>query len=182
MNCTPESLPRRTEGTHHADTEADVASLTGYCESPSGSHPQHSTRTVQGRLRHDVNHEELSHTRHPTVRASDRRMSSPGVADLADSAAIAGWIRDAHHVMALTGAGISTDSGIPDFRGPNGVWTKDPKAERLSHIDTYLADRSVRVESWQRRIAHPALTAGPHPGPLPLPAPDAKGHPQSLLP
>src|SRR5205085_5228009 len=142
MNCTPESLPRRTEGTHHADTEADMASVTGYCESPSGSR----RRDRAGPATHGVNHEEWSHTRHPAVRASDRRMSSPGVADLADLAAIAGWIRDARHVMALTGAGISTDSGIPDFRGPDGVWTKDPKAERLSHINTYLADRSVRVE------------------------------------
>jgi len=41
-------------------------------------------------------------------------------------------VRDARRVVALTGAGISTDSGIPDFRGPDGIWTRDPAAERLS--------------------------------------------------
>ena len=105
----------------------------------------------------------------------------PDLADLADLATIAGWIRDARHVMALTGAGISTDSGIPDFRGPNGVWTKDPKAERLSHIDTYLADRSVRVESWRRRMAHPAWTAGPNSGHVALATLERKGHLQCLV-
>ncbi len=36
------------------------------------------------------------------------------------------WIRDAEYVAVLTGAGISTESGIPDFRGPQGLWTKNP--------------------------------------------------------
>jgi NAD-dependent deacetylase len=61
------------------------------------------------------------------------------------------------------------------------VWTKDPKAERLSHIDTYLADPSVRVESWQRRMAHPAWTAGPNSGHLALARLERKGHLQSLV-
>jgi NAD-dependent deacetylase len=36
---------------------------------------------------------------------------------------VAGWIRESTYTVALTGAGISTESGIPDFRGPQGVWT-----------------------------------------------------------
>src|SRR4051794_28513177 len=115
----------------------------------------------------------------PAVRAPDRTRSNPGAAALAP---IAGWIRDARHVMALTGAGISTDSGIPDFRGPNGVWTKDPKAERLSHIDAYLADPSVRVESWRRRMAHPAWTAGANSGDVAPATLERKGHLQCLVP
>ncbi|MGH2749923.1 MAG: SIR2 family NAD-dependent protein deacylase [Actinomycetota bacterium] len=77
-------------------------------------------------------------------------------------AEVAGWIREAQRVTALTGAGISTDSGIPDFRGPNGVWTKDPKAERLSHIRHYMADPEVRVLAWQGRLNHPAWKAEPN--------------------
>jgi len=54
------------------------------------------------------------------------------------------WLDGAARVVALTGAGISTESGIPDFRGPQGVWTRDPKAERLSNIHSYMADPDVR--------------------------------------
>ncbi|HEV1998537.1 MAG TPA: Sir2 family NAD-dependent protein deacetylase, partial [Candidatus Dormibacteraeota bacterium] len=54
--------------------------------------------------------------------------------------------------MALTGAGVSTESGIPDFRGPNGVWTKNPAAEKLSSLNHYMGDREVRVESWRQRL------------------------------
>ncbi len=59
-------------------------------------------------------------------------------------------IDDAYSVAVLTGAGISTDSGIPDFRGPQGVWTKNPEAEKKSHIDTYINDVEHRKANWQR--------------------------------
>jgi NAD-dependent deacetylase len=75
---------------------------------------------------------------------------------------IADWIRDARRVTALTGAGISTDSGIPDFRGPQGTWTKDPKAERLANIDAYMSDPEVRAQAWAARLAHPAWSAVPN--------------------
>jgi NAD-dependent deacetylase len=74
------------------------------------------------------------------------------------------WIGDAQRVVALTGAGISTDSGIPDFRGPQGVWTKNPHAEKMSNIHHYLADAGVRRASWQSRLASPAWNARPNAG------------------
>jgi NAD-dependent deacetylase len=64
-------------------------------------------------------------------------------------AAVRGWIEEAERVVALTGAGISTDSGIPDFRGPQGVWTKNPEAEKMATIQHYMADPAVRKRAWQ---------------------------------
>ena len=75
-----------------------------------------------------------------------------------------GWIDGASRVVALTGAGISTDSGIPDFRGPQGLWTKNPKAERMSNIHSYMSDPEVRRLSWQSRLEHPAWSAQPNAG------------------
>jgi NAD-dependent deacetylase len=73
-------------------------------------------------------------------------------------------VQAATRIVALTGAGISTDSGIPDFRGPRGLWTLNPKAERMSDIRYYVADPEVRRLSWQSRLAHPAWTAEPNAG------------------
>ena len=73
-------------------------------------------------------------------------------------------IDSARRVVVLTGAGISTESGIPDFRGPQGVWTRDPTAERLSDIRYYVSDPEVRRLSWQSRLAHPAWKAQPNLG------------------
>jgi NAD-dependent deacetylase len=78
------------------------------------------------------------------------------------------WIDAAQRVVVLTGAGISTDSGIPDFRGPQGLWTKNPLAEKMSNIHYYLADPEVRKLSWQNRLASPAWTAKPNAGHLSL--------------
>lgn len=79
---------------------------------------------------------------------------------------VAGWIRAAERIVVVSGAGISTDSGIPDFRGPNGVWTKNPAAEKLSTIEHYLADPEVRRRAWQSRLDSPAWAAAPNDGHL----------------
>jgi NAD-dependent deacetylase len=74
------------------------------------------------------------------------------------------WVVQSARIVALTGAGISTESGIPDFRGPQGVWTKDPKAEKLSNIHYYMSDPEVRKLSWKARLENPAWQAKPNAG------------------
>ena len=64
-------------------------------------------------------------------------------------AEVRGWIDAAQRIVVLTGAGISTDSGIPDFRGPQGLWTKNPEAEKMATIGHYMADPEVRKRSWR---------------------------------
>lgn len=77
-------------------------------------------------------------------------------------------LRDASRVVVLTGAGISTDSGIPDYRGPDGMWTRNPLAEKMSDIRYYVADPEVRRAAWQGRLRSRAWTAEPNVGHLAL--------------
>ncbi|MEU6280257.1 Sir2 family NAD-dependent protein deacetylase [Streptomyces sp. NPDC047028] len=65
-------------------------------------------------------------------------------------------------VALLSGAGISTDSGIPDYRGPNGLWRRDPEAEKLVTYEYYMGDPEIRRRSWQLRRKNRALTAEPN--------------------
>ncbi len=98
-----------------------------------------------------------------------------------DLSSIAQWIREADNVVALTGAGISTESGIPDFRGPQGVWTKDPKAEKLSHISHYLSDPEMRKRVWRTRLEHPSWSAQPNRGHIALAEMERHGKLQTLI-
>ncbi len=91
------------------------------------------------------------------------------------------WVTAAQRVVILTGAGISTESGIPDFRGPQGVWTRDPLAEKLSNINYYMSDPEVRKASWQSRLEHPAWTAKPNKGHLALAALEQRGKLHALI-
>ncbi|AUG77790.1 NAD-dependent deacetylase [Kitasatospora sp. MMS16-BH015] len=67
-------------------------------------------------------------------------------------------------IAALTGAGISTDSGIPDYRGPNGLWRREPGAEKLVTYQYYVADPEIRRRSWLLRQEAETLTAEPNAG------------------
>jgi NAD-dependent protein deacetylase/lipoamidase len=90
-------------------------------------------------------------------------------------------VRDAGRIVALTGAGISTESGIPDFRGPQGVWTKNPLAEKLSDIRYYMSDPEVRKASWRSRLAHPAWNAQPNAGHRALATLEQRGKLHALI-
>ena len=94
---------------------------------------------------------------------------------------VARLIREAAGVVALTGAGISTESGIPDFRGPQGLWTKAPEAERLSSLGAYIEDPELRVRAWRSRMEHPAWTATPNAGHRALAELERKGKLDTLV-
>jgi NAD-dependent deacetylase len=91
------------------------------------------------------------------------------------------WIYAARRIVVLTGAGISTDSGIPDFRGPQGVWTKNPQAEKMATLQHYVADPEVRKRSWQDRLASPAWHAKPNAGHQALVALERRGTLDTLI-
>jgi len=104
---------------------------------------------------------------------------NPVIADLIRD--VRRWLDESSRVVVLTGAGISTESGIPDFRGPQGLWTKDPKAEKLSNIHYYMSDPDVRKLAWKGRLEHPAWTAMPNAGHLALVELERRGKLHALV-
>ena len=91
-----------------------------------------------------------------------------------------GWIRDARRVVVLTGAGISTESGIPDFRGPQGLWTRNPGAEKMADLGYYMSDPEVRKNAWRSRASR-AWQAEPNDGHRALVALERRGKLHTLL-
>jgi NAD-dependent deacetylase len=91
----------------------------------------------------------------------DETEAQASVDDLARARAL---IERARRIVVLTGAGISTDSGIQDFRGPNGLWTKNPEAEKTMTLQTYMADPDHRRRAWQNRLTSTLWDAEPNAG------------------
>jgi len=98
-----------------------------------------------------------------------------------DLEAIAAWLRSASNVVVLTGAGISTESGIPDFRGPNGVWTRNPAAEKTSNVRYYMSDPEIRRRAWRNRLESGTSRPEPNSGHLALVALERHGALHTLV-
>jgi NAD-dependent deacetylase len=91
------------------------------------------------------------------------------------------WIAAAEHIAVLTGAGISTDSGIADFRGPQGLWTRNPEAEKMATLAHYVADPEVRKRSWRMKLEGARSERRPNAGHAALVKLEQSGRLEALL-
>jgi NAD-dependent deacetylase len=91
------------------------------------------------------------------------------------------WLTTARRICVLTGAGISTDSGIPDYRGPDGVWTRDPDAEKLVTLSYYVADPDIRRRAWRMREELQVGDVRPNPAHEALAALERRGRLRALV-
>ena len=98
-----------------------------------------------------------------------------------DFALVRQWIVEARRITVLTGAGISTASGIPDFRGPNGIWTKNPLAEKASNIQVYKSDENVRIAGWKASSDRRLRSVEPNVGHLALVELERRGQLRGLV-
>jgi NAD-dependent deacetylase len=115
----------------------------------------------------------ISNRQEPTVTTDTDRTDPPE--------RVAAWVRAAESVVALTGAGVSTASGIPDFRGPQGLWTRDPTAERMASIEHWVADPDVRRAGWRWRIDTDASRFSPNAAHRALAELESLGHLRLLI-
>ena len=95
--------------------------------------------------------------------------------------AVAAWLREARSVAVLTAPASRRSPASPTFRGPQGVWTKNPAAERTAPIQHYVANRDHRVRSWATRADSPMSTAEPNAGHVALTALEARGKLDTLV-
>jgi NAD-dependent deacetylase len=103
------------------------------------------------------------------------------MADAAELDRLAALLRAADQVVVLTGAGISTESGIPDFRGPQGIWTKDPTAERKANIRHYVQDADHRRDVWRNRAGSELFAGRPNAGHVALAELERKANLHTLV-
>ena len=103
------------------------------------------------------------------------------MADADELDRLAALLRDARQIVVLTGAGISTESGIPDFRGPQGIWTKDPQAERKATIQHYMADADHRRDVWRNRAGSELFAGQPNAGHVALAELERKAQVHTLV-